>query len=176
MKFKVISGGQVGVDQAALRAAKAKGIETGGWAPRNYLTEDGFAPWLADYGLQECPRVGYPARTLANVRDCDLCVLLYTEREYNSSGTRLTRSACLSHGKEIFEAEFYLVGFADSPGRGNWRPNELRPAALADTIRRLRPGVVLVAGNRESRAPGIGVASEKFLAEVFDLILGEENP
>jgi hypothetical protein len=34
---KVISGGQTGVDQAALRAAKACGIPTGGWAPIDLL-------------------------------------------------------------------------------------------------------------------------------------------
>ena len=48
---KIISGGQTGVDQAALRAAKACGIPTGGWAPKGWRTEDGPAPWLADLGL-----------------------------------------------------------------------------------------------------------------------------
>src|SRR5262249_6057013 len=38
---KVISGGQTGVDQVALRAAKACGIPTGGWAPKGWRTEDG---------------------------------------------------------------------------------------------------------------------------------------
>ena len=52
MNLTVISGGQTGVDQAALRAARSCGIPTGGWAPRGWLTEDGPAPWLADYGLK----------------------------------------------------------------------------------------------------------------------------
>lgn len=167
--MKIISGGQSGVDVAALRAAKAAGLETGGWAPKGWLTEDGPAPWLADFGLKECERAGYPARTFANVKACDLCVLLYAERQANSAGTSLTRQACRSHGKEIFETEFYLVGMADR-GRGNWRPGELRSAALADTVRRVRPAVLLVAGNRESGAPGIGAATEAFLAEVFRLL------
>jgi hypothetical protein len=68
---RVISGGQTGVDQAALRAARAAGIPTGGWAARGWATEDGPAPWLADFGLAECPEPGYPARTIANVCDSD---------------------------------------------------------------------------------------------------------
>jgi len=42
----VVSGGQTGVDQAALRAARASGIATGGWAPKGWATEAGPAPWL----------------------------------------------------------------------------------------------------------------------------------
>jgi hypothetical protein len=77
MLDRVISGGQTGADQAGLRAARGAGIPTGGWAPLGWLVEsdDGrrniAAPWLADYGLAECPEPGYPARTKANVRDSD---------------------------------------------------------------------------------------------------------
>jgi hypothetical protein len=62
---RVISGGQTGVDQAGLRAARAAGIATGGFAPKGWLieSEDGRhnvpAPWLAEYGLVECPEPGY---------------------------------------------------------------------------------------------------------------------
>jgi hypothetical protein len=52
---RVISGGQTGVDQAALRAAKACGIPTGGWCPLGFLTEAGPMPALADFGLAEMP-------------------------------------------------------------------------------------------------------------------------
>ena len=67
----VISGGQTGVDQAALRAARALGIPTGGWAPRGRATEDGPAPWLADLGPAECAWPGYPPRAKADARDSD---------------------------------------------------------------------------------------------------------
>lgn len=51
---RVISGGQSGVDQAALRAARAAGIPTGGSMPRGFLTEDGPRPDFAElYGLVE---------------------------------------------------------------------------------------------------------------------------
>jgi hypothetical protein len=51
----VISGGQTGADQGGLRAARACGIPTWGWAPRDWLTEAGPAPWLEEWGLAECP-------------------------------------------------------------------------------------------------------------------------
>lgn len=38
---KVISGGQSGADRAALEAAHAIGIPTGGWAPEGYKTING---------------------------------------------------------------------------------------------------------------------------------------
>jgi predicted Rossmann-fold nucleotide-binding protein len=68
---RVVSGGQTGVDQAALRAARAAGFETGGFAPQGWATEAGPAPWLAEYGLVECRVGGYPARTFENVRVAD---------------------------------------------------------------------------------------------------------
>lgn len=48
MLERIVSGGQTGADQAALRAARAAGLPTGGWAPRGWLTEEGPAPWLAN--------------------------------------------------------------------------------------------------------------------------------
>ena len=46
-------GGQTGADQGGLRAARACGIPTGGWAPRGWQTEDGPCPALANFGLVE---------------------------------------------------------------------------------------------------------------------------
>jgi hypothetical protein len=52
---RVISGGQAGADQGGLRSARACGIATGGWAPCDWLPEAGPTPWLANWGLAECP-------------------------------------------------------------------------------------------------------------------------
>lgn len=56
--IKIVTGGQTGADQGALLAARAAGIATGGWAPLGWMTEDGPAPWLADFRLIECPIQG----------------------------------------------------------------------------------------------------------------------
>ncbi|MGH9425849.1 MAG: YpsA SLOG family protein [Terriglobia bacterium] len=64
----IISGGQTGADQAGLRAARAVGFRTGGYAPVGWFTEDGPQPALLQgFGLVECDRPGYAARTFANV-------------------------------------------------------------------------------------------------------------
>jgi hypothetical protein len=66
MIVQVISGGQTGADQGGLRAARACGIPTSGWAPKGWMTEAGPAPWLADWGLAgdlELDRLGDRQRT-----------------------------------------------------------------------------------------------------------------
>src|SRR4051812_38794183 len=56
----VISGGQTGADIGALRAAKALGIATGGYAPLGWRTETGERPSLGiDYGLVESDSADY---------------------------------------------------------------------------------------------------------------------
>jgi hypothetical protein len=78
---RVISGGQTGADQASLRATRAAGIATGGFAPQGWLTNDGPAPGLAGWGLVQCPEPGYPSRTRANVRDSDATLWFGDVRE-----------------------------------------------------------------------------------------------
>ena len=41
---KIVSGGQTGVDRAALDAAEAYGIHRGGWCPKDRRAEDGSIP------------------------------------------------------------------------------------------------------------------------------------
>lgn len=170
MSMVVTSGGQSGVDAAALRAARTCGLDTGGYAPRGWLTEDGPAPWLGtDYGLTEHASSSYSARTHANVERADLVALLYAECWRNSPGTMLTRNLCRERGVECVEIEFYRVTNYGAQTSG-WYCRDLRPLALADAIRRVRPGVLLVAGNRESKAPGLGAKAEALLVEVFRLL------
>lgn len=71
---KVISGGQIGVDIAALRAAEAEGVETGGFAPFGFMTLRGPTPELGTrYHLEVIPAAfpvsiaaDYCARSKAN--------------------------------------------------------------------------------------------------------------
>lgn len=149
----VISGGQTGVDQAALRAARACGLATGGYAPRGWYTEDGLAPWLADYGLVECVRFGYPARTERNVATADAVLWV---GDMTSPGGRLTLR--LSRSRGLLESCYSS-------------PAAVMPLMVAEWLRLAVPdgGRLLVAGNRESTSPGIGAAAERVLIEVFTL-------
>ena len=71
---KIISGGQTGVDRAALDVALALGMECGGWCPAGREADDGPIP--ARYPLQESINIDPTVRTGANVRDSDATLML----------------------------------------------------------------------------------------------------
>jgi len=96
---RVVSGGQTGADQAGLRAARGAGIPTGRWAPLGWKTEDGPAPWLADFGLVECEEPGYPAMTRANVRDSE-GTIWFGDPDW--PGGRTTLRACVAPGRPAY--------------------------------------------------------------------------
>jgi len=91
----IVSGGQTGVDRAALDAALAAGIPCGGWCPGGRMAEDG--PIDARYPLTEIPGGGYIERTRANVADSDGTVILHGDTL--EGGTRQTRRFCGELGK-----------------------------------------------------------------------------
>src|SRR6266581_9524060 len=88
MLEKIISGGQTGVDRAALDVALELGIPCGGWCPRGRRAEDGIIP--ERYPLIETPTTAYPQRTERNVRDSDGTLVLTVGRA--DGGTALTIS------------------------------------------------------------------------------------
>jgi hypothetical protein len=63
----LVSGGQTGVDRAALDVALERGMVAGGWCPAGRWAED--APIPADYPLRETPSAHPAQRTEWNVRD-----------------------------------------------------------------------------------------------------------
>jgi hypothetical protein len=147
---RVVSGGQTGADQAGLRTARNAGIETGGWAPKGWDTEDGPAEWLADFGLTECSTPGYPPRTAANARDSDGTLWFGST---DSSGYRATINACQRFGKPYLIVE----------------DGTTRPSHVIEWMTTHRVSVLNVAGNRESKNPGLGERVEAFLSRVFAL-------
>jgi hypothetical protein len=62
---KVVSGGQTGVDRAALDVALELSIPVGGWCPRGRWAEDGKIPAL--YPLRETTTQDIAVRTELNV-------------------------------------------------------------------------------------------------------------
>ena len=148
MLERVISGGQTGVDQSALRAATAAGIPTGGTPPHGWATEDGPAPELDVFGLVECDEPGYPARTRANVRVADGTLWI---GDPSSPGGRLTIGTARQLGRPLLVVE-----------AGTTTPADVRAWIVEAGIR-----ILNVAGNRESTEPGIGARAEVFLTRVF---------
>jgi hypothetical protein len=76
--MKIISGGQTGVDRAALDAAMKHGIECGGWCPAGRLDEFGKIP--EQYPLQELEHGTFADRTLQNVKDSDGTAIIYFDK------------------------------------------------------------------------------------------------
>jgi hypothetical protein len=150
---KIISGGQTGADQGGLAAAAILGLETGGWMPRGFRTDTGPRPDLAErYGLTEHSSVDYPPRTRANVLATDATLIFGNA---GSRGCRLTIR--LTHD---LHKPMLIV---------SWPPILHRTDLFVD-LHRFRQWLINhdvqtlnVAGNRESRAPGIHDACRDFL-------------
>ena len=93
MVKKIISGGQTGVDRAALDAAIKLMIPHGGWIPLGRLTEDGPLP--PEYHLEETDSVGYTERTEKNVLAADGTLII--SRGPLSGGSEYTRELAVRH-------------------------------------------------------------------------------
>ena len=97
MNYTIISGGQTGIDQIALEQAVKISLSTGGTACKGWLTETGPEPeLLKSYGLSECLKPGYPARTAENVNNSDV-TLIFSEQL--SPGSKLTIKECIKYNK-----------------------------------------------------------------------------
>src|ERR1700733_5783160 len=99
--FRIVSGGQTGVDLAALDAAIELNIPHGGWCPRGRKNEEGVIP--EKYALQSL-NGGYLARTRANVRDSDATLVLTWGKP--TGGTAKTIAACQEFGRPHLVVDF----------------------------------------------------------------------
>jgi hypothetical protein len=90
---KIVSGGQTGVDQAALDVAIKLGIPYGGWIPKGRKTENGALP--QKYTMQEMPTSNYVDRTEKNVIDSDGTLII--SRGKLSNGSEYTRKMTMKH-------------------------------------------------------------------------------
>ena len=108
--MKIVSGGQTGVDRAALDAALESGIEAGGWCPEGRLAEDGIIP--VHYPIQELSNAGYRQRTKRNVIDSDGTAIIYFG--YPTGGTEQTIVFCIKERKPyvLIDAEEISVKYA----------------------------------------------------------------
>lgn len=101
--LRIISGGQTGVDRAALDAAIEMGIPYGGWCPHGGWAEDMAVPpgvRLPYPDLRETPETAPGQRTAWNVRDADaLMVLTDAGGLAVSKGTALALRCAVDRGK-----------------------------------------------------------------------------
>ena len=170
--MKIISGGQTGVDRAALDVALKHGIKCGGWCPAGRLDEFGRIP--DEYPVQELEegnkegrspdRPGgletaapwekndiFAERTRANVRDSDGTVVIYPGEL--RGGTEQTVGFCieLKRPHELIDASKISV--------------EDAAKLIADFVRKNRIEILNVAGPRQSEWPaGYDYASRALTA------------
>lgn len=154
---RVVSGGQTGADRAALDAARAAGVDHGGWCPARGWAEDLRTPpgLLAAYPtLRATPSAEPAVRTRWNVRDSDATLVLHCGGAA-FPGTALTVRVAAELGRPCLLA-----------------PSLAAPEDALVAVRRwvagLPPGTTLnVAGPRESEQPGLYAAARALLDAVL---------
>lgn len=145
---KIISGGQTGVDRAALDAAAACGIAGGGFCPKGRRAEDGPIP--AHYPLTELASADYPTRTRRNVHAADATLVLTRGRV--RGGTLYTVQVAQRARKPVL-----VVDLRTQP----------RVAPVRAWLHEHGVRVLNIAGPRETRAPGIHLDAKRFLLRLL---------
>jgi hypothetical protein len=164
MLRKIISGGQTGVDQAALRAAKHCGLMIGGWCPPGRLCEAGVIP--AEFPLEEteqdrspdAPDVPRSQRTEWNVRDSDGTLVLAAGGNRSGcptiadAGTEWAMQCAQRYGRPLLVCD---VGDPSAKEK------------VQEWLGQNPIKVLSVGGPAESTSPGIGDRAYALLRSVF---------
>jgi hypothetical protein len=135
--FKIISGGQTGVDRAALDVALRRGIDCGGWCPAGRRDEFGKIP--DHYPIRELLGGDFTERTLQNVKDSDGTVVIYPVEL--RGGTEQTVCFCveLERPHQLIDASRVVT--------------EDAARLIADFVRKNKIDILNVAGPRQSEWP-----------------------
>lgn len=153
---RIVSGGQTGVDRAALDEALAAGIPCGGWCPRGRLAEDGVIP--EKYPLMETPSPAYEERTEWNVRDSDATLIITSYPP--TGGTAYTLYAV-----EKFQKPFLVIDIEKIGGSREAQRDEVERVLTwleEESVRTLN-----VAGPRESKGLDIGKSAAELLHKIL---------
>jgi len=159
--MKVISGGQTGVDRAALDVAIELGMDWGGWCPKGGWAEDHPTPpgLLATYPhLRETPDPHPLQRTEWNVRDSDAALIIVDGQGMQTSiGTQRANEWARQHGKPEL-----IIDVTDP------KATERATAWLEAQRKRFSPHMTLsIGGPRESEAPGIYKQTRALLVKLL---------
>lgn len=158
---KIVSGGQTGVDLAALDVAIMFGIPHGGWCPKGRINERGMIP--TKYELTEIAGVfntdqeNYDARTKANVENSDGTLVVIPNMLLLSKikdGTKLTLQEITHQRKPLLKIDLSQSSSENIVAIVNWIEKE--------NIKTLNIG-----GPRESTCPGIYQLSIQFFKAFF---------
>jgi Circularly permutated YpsA SLOG family len=138
MRVKIISGGQTGVDRAALDVGLKHGLECDGWCPEGRLDEFGKIP--ERYPVKELEHGGFSERTLGNVKDSDGTVIIYFSEL--QGGTEYTLECCTHVRRPCQLIDAAKTSVEDGAN------------VIARFVREHKVGVLNVAGPRHSEWSG----------------------
>jgi hypothetical protein len=144
---KIISGGQTGADRGGLDAAIELLIPHDGYCPRGRKAEDGRIPDC--YYLTELDSDDYRVRTRRNVAFAHATIVFAFGPL--DGGSLLTLKFCHELRTQCLVVDLLAT----------------RPMGLKSFLKTAKPKLLNVAGNRESRSPGIQVRVRDVLVEVL---------
>jgi Circularly permutated YpsA SLOG family len=150
---RIVSGGQTGVDRAALDVAILLGIPHGGWCPKGRLCETGRID--PKYQLSELPSTDYAVRTLQNVKDSDGTLILYFDQL--RGGTALTNRYAKEQRKPVCRVRINAT--VDFTRIVNW-------------LHEHRVRILNIAGPRGSSHPDLESTAREVLVKLFQMPAG----
>ena len=149
--LKVISGGQTGVDRAALEWALANEVPHGGWCPKGRKAEDGIIP--PQFELTETGNGNPSVRTRRNIQDSGATVIFSRSPEL-TEGTKLTSELAKTIGKPMLHLLSSMC-------------TDEAAAQLKDFIQTHGVVVLNVAGPRASDEPELGTFVKAVLSRAL---------
>ena len=173
---RIISGGQTGVDRAALDAAIELGIPHGGWCPRGRRAENGVIP--SRYQLKEIEGIDYSERTRRNIVESDATLILTSGPL--QGGTLLTFNLCIKLSRPVRVVQLPLQpgppqlpvhkptvhAGTNSDHLDSTHPNssgQSNSGSLPEWLAQERVRILNVAGPRASKSPKIYQLSKAYL-------------
>lgn len=159
---EIISGGQTGVDQAALEAAINAGIPYSGNCPKGRIAENGIIP-IKFKNLKEITgefkseKENYDARTKKNIEDSDGTLIFVPKIPLPSKitdGTLLTINEVKEQKKP-----FLLIDLSKN--------QDINIAQIIDWIDHNQISKLNIAGPRESSSPGINRLAFDFITKTL---------
>jgi len=150
--IKIISGGQSGVDRAALDFALKYKLDCGGYCPKGRLAEDGIISGI--YPLTEISGTLYKERTRLNVEISDALLVIY--KNNMGRGTELAIEIAKTLNKE-----YHIIRLPS---------DKIYIESILKWLLLLKPASLNVAGPRESNDKGIYLLALIFLEQLFGIV------
>ncbi|KAK5080661.1 hypothetical protein LTR05_008365 [Lithohypha guttulata] len=162
----VISGGQTGVDTAALLAAEAFSLPISGYVPLHYSNELGSysIPERFRADLVETDTTASALRTELNIKQADGVLTLLSAEDGRSDVSKGTQLG-IDYARALGKVENQLC-FVDLTSLDLDADVERVVRWLVDR----KVSKCAIGGPRESEVPGIERQAETFLLKVFDLL------